>query len=887
MTTKHTEDLFSADLFGDEFDEEITLEEKAQPQSKEQEKTAAVELTEDVSVEEELQVTPDDQETQPEAEEMPAQIQSEETAEVVEEESAEEAAPAPLPLEARPVLSGDDGERLTLAHFASHAYLEYAMSVVKGRALPAIGDGQKPVQRRILYAMHEMGLDRAEAKTVKSARVVGDVLGKFHPHGDTAAYDAMVRMAQDFNMRYPLVLGQGNFGSRDGDGAAAMRYTEARLTKISRLLLSELDEGTVDFMPNYDGAFQEPQMLPSRLPFVLLNGSSGIAVGMATEIPPHNIKEVAAACLMLLEKPESTIDDILSVMPAPDFPTGGQLISKKDDIREAYSTGRGTLKVRARYTFEEMQRGHWRLIVTELPPNTSAQRVLNEVGEITNPKIRPGKKTLSAEQQQAKAAMLALLDTVRDESDKETPTRLVFEPKTKNVDRDEFVNALLAQTSLECNVSMNLVMVGSDGKPRQKNLLEIFKEWLAFRLQTVRRRTQFRLNKTLERIHIMEGRHLVYLNLDEVIAIIRDSDDPKEALMARFPLSEIQVEDILEIRLRQLARLVGIKIEAELAELNKTKNSLERLLGSEKLMNNLVAKEIAQDAAEFGDERRTLVEEASRAEMTQTVVDEPVTVIISQKGYVRSRTGHGHDATVMTYKMGDSFGVAFECRTTDQMAVIASTGRVYTIAVSDLPGARGDGLPINSFIDLEKGASIAGYCVAKPDDRVVIATSEGMGFVCSFKDMFVRVKAGKNFVKFDEKGVKILPPQVVGADQTLLACLSQQGRLLIYDINEVRTLPGGGKGVSLMELNLNEELLVAKPIDAEGVLVTGTGRGGKDRDYAVKKAVLEYHMGHRARKGKALDIRWQALDLKPLPKKAAEAEEEQPVTEETSDQTLF
>ena len=697
MTTKHTEDLFSADLFGDELDEEITLEEKAEPQSKEQEKTAAVELTEDASVEEELQVTPDDQETQPEAEEMPAQIQSEETAEVVEDESAEEAAPAPLPLEARPVLSGDDGERLTLAHFASHAYLEYAMSVVKGRALPAIGDGQKPVQRRILYAMHEMGLDRAEAKTVKSARVVGDVLGKFHPHGDTAAYDAMVRMAQDFNMRYPLVLGQGNFGSRDGDGAAAMRYTEARLTKISRLLLSELDEGTVDFMPNYDGAFEEPQMLPSRLPFVLLNGSSGIAVGMATEIPPHNIKEVAAACLMLLEKPESTIDDILSVMPAPDFPTGGQLISKKDDIREAYSTGRGTLKVRARYTFEEMQRGHWRLIVTELPPNTSAQRVLNEVGEITNPKIRPGKKTLSAEQQQAKAAMLALLDTVRDESDKETPTRLVFEPKTKNVDRDEFVNALLAQTSLECNVSMNLVMVGSDGKPRQKNLLEIFKEWLAFRLQTVRRRTQFRLNKTLERIHIMEGRHLVYLNLDEVIAIIRDSDDPKEALMARFPLSEIQVEDILEIRLRQLARLVGIKIEAELAELNKTKNSLERLLGSEKLMNNLVAKEIAQDAAEFGDERRTLVEEASRAEMTQTVVDEPVTVIISQKGYVRSRTGHGHDATVMTYKMGDSFGVAFECRTTDQMAVIASTGRVYTIAVSDLPGARGDGLPINSF----------------------------------------------------------------------------------------------------------------------------------------------------------------------------------------------
>ena len=874
MTKNQTEDLFSADLFGDENKEqEVEVKtEESQPAESE-----TVTLTAEKPSEE------NEEKVQPQNE--PADAETSEEEQSIETEPQEEV-PALIPLEARPVLSGDDGERLTLAHFASHAYLEYAMSVVKGRALPAIGDGQKPVQRRILYAMHEMGLGRVDAKTVKSARVVGDVLGKFHPHGDTAAYDAMVRMAQDFNMRYPLVLGQGNFGSRDGDGAAAMRYTEARLTKISRLLLDEIDEGTVDFMPNYDGAFMEPQMLPARLPFVLLNGSSGIAVGMATEIPPHNIKEVAAACLMLLDNPQAGLDDILSVMPAPDFPMGGQLISKKDDIRDAYRTGRGTLKVRARYTFEEMQRGHWRLIVTELPPNTSAQRVLNEVGEITNPKIRPGKKTLSAEQQQAKAAMLALLDTVRDESDKDTPTRLVFEPKSKNVNRDEFVNALLAQTSLESNVSMNLVMVGSDGKPRQKSLVDILNEWLAFRLLTVRRRTQFRLDKTLERIHIMEGRHLVYLNLDEVIAIIRDSDDPKEALMARFPLSEVQVEDILEIRLRQLARLVGIKIEAELAELNKTKNSLERLLGSEKLMRNQVAKEIAQDAAEFGDERRTLIEEASRAEMSQTVVDEPVTVVISQKGYVRSRTGHGHDATVMTYKMGDAFGVAFECRTTDQMVAVSDTGRVYTIAVSDLPSARGDGLPVNSFIDLEKGSTIIGYCVAKPEDRIVIATSEGMGFVCQFKDLFARVRAGKNFIKFDQKGVKILVPQVVREGQTLLACLSEEGRLLIYDLNEVRVLPGGGKGVVLMDLNITESLVIAKPIDAEGVLVTGIGRGGKDREYAVKKAVLEYHMGHRARKGKALDIRWKATDLKPLPKKDNEGEQEAQKTEEIPD-TLF
>ena len=866
MTKNQTEDLFSADLFGDDSKEQEIELEKENDQTGENESLETKDLPE-------IEKTPEESvgDSQKEVSEQ----------EIVAETAAEEPDEEVVPLEARPVLSGDDGEKLTLAHFASHAYLEYAMSVVKGRALPAIGDGQKPVQRRILFDMHEMGLWRPEAKTVKSARVVGDVLGKYHPHGDTAAYDAMVRMAQDFNMRYPLVLGQGNFGSRDGDGAAAMRYTEARLTKISRLLLDEIDEGTVDFVPNYDGAFQEPQMLPARLPFVLLNGSSGIAVGMATEIPSHNIKEVAAACLMLLDNPQATLDDILTVLPAPDFPMGGQLISKKEDIREAYRTGRGTLKVRARYTFEEMQRGHWRLIVTELPPNTSAQRVLNEVGEITNPKIRPGKKTLSAEQQQAKAAMLALLDTVRDESDKQTPTRLVFEPKTKNVDRNEFVNALLAQTSLECNVSMNLVMVGSDGKPRQKTLIDILNEWLAFRVQTVRRRTQFRLQKTIDRIHIMEGRHLVYLNLDEVIAIIRDSDDPKQALLARFPLSEIQVEDILEIRLRQLARLVGIKIEAELAELNKTKNSLERLLGSEKLLNNLVAKEIAQDAAEFGDDRRTLIEEASRAEMTQTVVDEPVTVVISQKGYVRCRTGHGHDASVMTYKMGDAFAVSFECRTTDQMVAVSNTGRVYTLAVSDLPSARGDGLPVNSFIDLEKGASIVGYCVAKPEDRVVLATSDAMGFICQFKDLFARVRAGKNFIKVSDKETKILPPQVVAPDQTLLACLSEQGRLLIYDINEVRTLPGGGKGVSLMDLNLTESLLVAKPIDAEGVLVTGIGRGGKDREYAVKKTILEYHMGHRARKGKQLDIRWKALDLKSLPKKetaeASEAMSEEPI----------
>lgn len=848
---KEDGDLFSEDLFGEGA-------EQPEDKVKSQEDQSAPQAPQEAAPASADEVSSDAGRTE---------VQAESADEPVQAEC--EAQPQEVPLASRPVQTGDDGERLTLAHFASHAYLEYAMSVVKGRALPDVGDGQKPVQRRILYAMHEMGLARPEAKTVKSARVVGDVLGKFHPHGDTAAYDAMVRMAQDFNMRYPLVLGQGNFGSRDGDGAAAMRYTEARLTKISRLLLEELDQGTVDFVPNYDGAFVEPCILPARLPFVLLNGSSGIAVGMATEIPSHNLKEVAAACLLLLDNPEATLDEVMQVLPAPDFPTGGQIISKSADIREAYATGRGTLKVRARYTIEEMQRGHWRLVVTELPPNTSAQSVLNEIGDITNPKVRPGKKSLTAEQQQAKAAMLALLESERDESDKETPTRLVFEPKSKNVDREEFVNALLAQTSLESNVSMNLVMVGSDGKPCQKNLLQILKEWIAFRMVTVRRRTEFRLKQTNDRIHILEGRHLVYLNLDEVIAIIREADDPKAALMARFPLTEIQADDILEIRLRQLARLVGIKIEAELAELNKTKHSLERLLGSEKLMRNLLAKEISADAAEFGDARRTLVEEAARAEKTQKVVDEPVTVIISQKGYVRSKNGHGHDAGIMTYKMGDALRVALECRTTDQLAVVSSTGRVYSIDVAALPSARGDGLPINSFIDLEKGARVAGYLVAKPEARVVMATTEGMGFVCHAKDLFSRLKAGKNFLKLGEgNDIEILEPQVVGEGEGLLACLSEEGRLLIYDLNEVRQLPGGGKGVSLMELNIGEKLLAAKPIGEDGVLVTGIGRGNKPRELAVKKNLLQYHMGHRARKGKALDIRWKVKALQALPAKS-------------------
>src|SRR6202789_3466563 len=439
------------------------------------------------------------------------------------------------------------GDSLTLGNYAERAYLDYAVSVVKGRALPDVCDGQNPVQRRILFAMNDMGLANT-AKPVKSARVVGDVLGKYHPHGDQSAYDALVRLAQAFSMRYPLIDGQGNFGSRDGDGAAAMRYTEARLTPIAKLLLDEINQGTVDFMPNYDGSFEEPKTLPARLPFVLLNGASGIAVGLATEIPSHNLREVAAAAVAMIRNEKIQHAELMQHIAGPDFPGGGQIISSEAEISAAYESGRGTLKVRARWKIEDLARGQWQLVITELPPNTAAQKVLEEIEEQTNPKIKLGKKTLTPEQLQTKQTMLALLDAVRDESGKDAPVRLVFEPKSSRIDQTEFVNILLAHTSLQSNASLNLVMVGADGRPRQKGISEILQEWIGFRFATVTRRTRYRLSKVDDRIHILEGRMIVFLNIDEVIRIIRESDEPKVALMAAFGLSDRQAEDILEIR---------------------------------------------------------------------------------------------------------------------------------------------------------------------------------------------------------------------------------------------------------------------------------------------------------------------------------------------------
>ena len=749
---------------------------------------------------------------------------------------------------------GDGSDSLTLARFAQRAYLDYAISVVKGRALPDGADGQKPVQRRILFAMNEMGLV-AGARPVKSARVVGDVLGRFHPHGDQAAYDAMVRMAQDFSLRYPLVDGQGNFGSRDGDGAAAMRYTEARLTPIARLLLDEIDEGTVDFMPNYDGSTQEPRLLPARLPFVLLNGASGIAVGMATEIPSHNLREVAAATLLLLGSPKASLDEVLAKLPAPDFPGGGQIISSRSDIRDIYTSGRGSLKVRARYEFEELARGQWQLVVTELPPSASAQRVLEEIEELTNPKVKAGKKALTAEQQQTKQLMLSVLDTVRDESGKDAAVRLVFEPRTSKVDRDEFVRTLLAQTSMETGAPINLVMIGRDGRPRCKPLNEILLEWIEFRVDTMRRRSQHRLQKVEDRIHILEGRQAVLLNIDKVIKLIRNSDEPKADLIKAFKLTERQAEDILEIRLRQLARLEGLKIEQELAELRKEEGGLRKLLGSDALLRKQVAREIEDDAKKYGDARRTLIEEAERAAVEVKVLDEPVTVIVSEKGFVRARSGHGHDPAQFGFKTGDALYEAYECRSVDQLIAIGSNGRVYSVPVAQLPSARGDGAPVSSMIELEAGTKLVSYVAGPPDAPLLLATSNGYGFAASLGDLVSRQKAGKQFITVEEGAEPLRPQLVKAASDRHIACLSAKGRVLVFDASEIKALAGGGRGVTLMDLDDGEKLLAALPISSGAVLQATRGSAGKPVEVRLVGAQLEAQRGHRARKGKLVDSR--------------------------------
>ena len=756
---------------------------------------------------------------------------------------------------------------LTLARYAERAYLDYAISTIRSRALPDVSDGQKPVQRRILFAMHEMGLGPA-AKPVKSARVVGDVLGKYHPHGDSAAYDAMVRMAQDFSLRYPLVDGQGNFGSRDGDGAAAMRYTEARLTQYARLLLDEIDQGTVEFVPNYDGSATEPELLPARLPMILLNGASGIAVAMATEIPSHNLVEVAQAAIALIRDPKLSHEALMQIMPGPDFPGGGQIISSSADLAEAYRSGRGSIRVRARYHIEELARGQWQLVVDELPHGVSSQKVLEEVEELSNPKVRSGKKALTPEQLQAKSQILNVMDAVRDESGREAAVRLVFEPKTSRIEQALLVNTLLACTSLETSVSINLVMLGQDKRPRQKTLTEILQEWIDFRLHTVRRRSAHRLGKVEDRIHILEGRQLVLLNIDEVIRIIRESDEPKPALMKAFGLTERQAEDILEIRLRQLARLEAIRIEQELKELFDERKKLQGLLGSEATLKKAVIKEIEADIKTYGDDRRTLIEAAEKAAVEARQVEEPVTVIISAKGWVRSRQGHGHDARQFNFKTGDELAGAYEVKTTDQLHALASNGRVYSIPVAGLPSARGDGVPVTSFVELEAGSQILHAFAAPADAGVLLATEKGFGLTCVAGDWQSRMKAGKHFLTLEEGDVP-LPPVLFDASRTdaTVVCLSDgqgggdKGRVLAYPVSEVKTLHKGGRGVTLMGLEKKEKLRQVIVAADTGLVVTGTGRMAKPQSRTMSTREIAANTGTRGRKGKQLDPRWKDVRL--------------------------
>lgn len=809
----------------------------------------------------------------------------EELQEVADEVEEAELVPAPAQPRGSDIVeealkhADTDCDELTLAYFASRAYLEYAISVVKGRALPDVCDGMKPVQRRILYAMKRLGLN-PDVKTVKSARVVGEVLGKYHPHGDSAAYDAMVRLAQDFTMRYPLVQGQGNFGSADGDGAAAMRYTEVRLSKYADLLLGELDKGTVKFIPNYDGTHKEPVLLPARLPVLLLNGSSGIAVGMATEIPSHNLTEVGEAAIEVIRNPEITTDELLEIVKGPDFPGGAQVISSASDIKNVYRSGYGNLQVRATYHFEELSRGQWQLVFDSVPYKVSVMKVMSELEALTNPKAPQGKKSLTAKQQQDKQLIMNVMSGMRDESSAEAPVRLVIDPKSKSIDREELVSTILSKTSLETSCKFNLVVIGIDGKPRQKGLKDILSEWVSFRLRTVRARSQTSLNEAEARTHTLEGRLIVLVDIEEVIRIIRGADDPKKELMTHFGLSDTQAEDILEIKLRQLASLDEVKLRKELEKLRNEAERLRGLLTDEKKLRREVTKEIRQDIDTYGDERRTLIEEAKGASIAKQVIDEPVTVIVSEKGFLRSRQGHGFDARAMNFKLGDKYRCSMECRSVDNLYILSNTGRIYSILVSSLPSARGEGTHVSAFVQFQDGDVPFDYICGAPDTVLLFTSDAAMGFFCKMSDLAVRQRGGKSFFILD--GAKPLPVQVSTPLTGWIAALSSSGRLVVFTTDELRALSSGGKGTTIMALQDDEKLVAAVPISPNGVVVVGKGRGGKIQELLVGPRSIEDYRTRRGRKGRFVEAKWEFLGLKPYKLETANKGDDSEEVEEST-----
>ena len=742
--------------------------------------------------------------------------------------------------------AGGEGDFIDMGTFAERSYLTYAMSVVRGRAIPNVEDGQKPVQRRILYVMNELGL-KAGVQHTKSARIVGEVLGKFHPHGDVSTYEALVRMAQDFSLRYPLIDGQGNFGTQDGDSAAAYRYTEARLTPIAELLLSEIDQDTVDFVPNYDGRLQEPELLPARLPMLLLNGASGVGVGMACELQPHNLREVADAAVAMINRPSITVEALMDIIQGPDFPGGGQIISPRQAILDAYASGRGSLRARCRWKIEHLARGQWQVVVYELPPTTSSMRVMGEIEELTNPKPREKGGKVSSTQANLKQLILASLEKVNDESDKNNRVRLVLEPRTSKQDPEEFMRLLMAHTSLEENFPINMVVIGLDGKPQRKNIRLMLEEWVNFRVSTVTRRVNFRLGQVDRRIHILEGRHIVFLNIDRVIKVIRNSDEPKPELMKTFDLSDVQAEDILEIRLRQLARLEGIKIEQELKTLKGERSELKELLADDKLMKKLVVGEIRQDTKKFGDNRRTIMEEAGRAVVERQVVDEILTIIVSKNGWVRSRQGHGLDLSGVNYKVGDGEYAIFETRSIHQIAMLDSTGRCFGIAAGDIPGGKGDGVPLTSLVELAAGARVAQVVDAQPGKRYLVANSGGYGFIVNAEDLLTRIRAGKAFMTLQD-GETVLRPALVPRHTEMVATLSEKGRLLLFSYDELKAM-SRGRGITLMGLDDDEKMVAVGFSGSKSVTVLGMSRSGNERSAIVSGADLQKHILHRARKG--------------------------------------
>lgn len=738
-------------------------------------------------------------------------------------------------------LSLDGLERRSLADFTEQAYLNYSMYVIMDRALPHIGDGLKPVQRRIVYAMSELGLN-ADAKHKKSARTVGDVLGKFHPHGDSACYEAMVLMAQPFSYRYTLVDGQGNWGAPDDPKSfAAMRYTEARLSRYSEVLLSELGQGTVDWVPNFDGTLDEPATLPARLPNLLLNGTTGIAVGMATDVPPHNLREVAAACVRLLDEPNATVEQLCEHILGPDFPTEAEVITPRAELLKIYESGRGSVRMRAVYRVEDGD-----IVVTALPHQVSGAKVLEQI----------------AAQMQAKK--LPMVADLRDESDHENPCRIVIIPRSNRVDADELMTHLFATTELESSYRVNTNVIGLDGKPQVKNLRVLLGEWLTYRIGTVRRRLQFRLDKVEKRLHLLDGLLVAFLNLDEVIHIIRTEDQPKPVLMARFELSELQADYILDTRLRQLARLEEMKIRAEQDELMKEREQLLALLGSETKLKKLVRKELLADAETYGDARRSPIIERAEARAlseNELLPSEPITVVISEKGWVRCAKGHDIDATGLSYKAGDGFKAAAGGRSNQYAVFIDSTGRSYSLAAHSLPSARGQGEPLTGRLTPPPGASFE--CVLLPDDDAlyVIASDAGYGFVVKGDDLQAKNKAGKTLLSLPAGAKVVAPRPLHSRDDDWLAAVTTEGRLLVFPVRDLPQL-GKGKGNKIIgipgeRVASREEYLVDLAVLPAGA--TLTLQAGK-RTLSLKADDLEHYKGERGRRGNKLPRGFQRVD---------------------------